>query len=250
MIPAKGGRLYVFNFTDFLDGKQNEDGNYIHTWLPDGIGITRSMIDNAKPTDREAIQEAERAYNSLTEEKKAALGAEYGEKLDTLIGYEAEMEKQAVADAIAAIRKVGAITVTSGGDIVKAELAYNALKEESKALVTNYKDLQDARAAYDALCEKAQWGATSTVTYQLNTKHNTRAEGVSLNNIIYDHITGGMWEYATHSDGSAVGFDGKDALNLDLESKGWIALRIKVIEAGFYKLALEHKPAAEQHGSS
>lgn len=227
------------------------DGNFYYVsaelvMIPMGrLGITRSMIDNAKPTDREAIREAQKAYQALTEEEKAEMGAEYGDKLTALVEYEDQMEKQAVADAIAAIRKVGAVTVTSGGDIVKAELAYNALKEESKAQVTNYKELEAAVAAYKALCEKAEWAATSTYTYQLNTKNNSRAEGVSLNNITFDHITQGMWEYATHSEGSAVGFDGKEALSLELAGKGWLALRIKVIAAGFYKLEMGQKAVAD-----
>lgn len=223
------------------------DGNfyYVHgelVMIPLGkVNITRSMIDNAKPTDREAIQEAERAYLTLTEEERTQLGAEYGEKLAKLISYEDEMEKQAIADAVAAIRKIGAVTVTSGGDIAKANLAFNALKEESKELVTNYSDLQIAVEAYNALCEKAQWGPTASYTYQLNTKNNNRAEGVNLNNVTFDHITGGMWEYATHSEGSAVGFDGKDTVKLELAGKGWLALRIKVIESGFYKVDLGRK---------
>lgn len=223
------------------------DGNFYYVsaelvMIPLGrVGVTRSMIDNAKPTDRVAIQEAERAYNSLTEEEKAELGAEYGEKLTALVGYEAEMEKQAVANAMAAIRKVGAVTVTSGGDIVKAELAYNGLKEESKALITNYQDLVSAKAAYEALCEKAQWEDPKSYTYQFNTKNNDRAEGVGLDKITFDNITGGTWEYATHSQGSTVGFDGKDALGLKLESRGWFALRIKVIEAGLYTLQMDSK---------
>lgn len=230
------------------------DGNlyYVSTELmmiPMGrVGITRSMIDNAKPTDRVAIQEAEHAYQSLTEEEKAELGTEYGEKLTALLTYETEMEKQAVANTIAAIRRVGAVTVTSGGDIVKAELAYNALKDESKALITNYQDLVAAKAAYEALCQKAQWDAPKIYTYQLNTANNDRAQGIGLDKITYDNITGGTWEYATHSGGSTVGFDGKEALSLQLPARGWLALRIKVIEAGLYTLEMDSKSGSGNAG--
>lgn len=222
------------------------DGNlyYVSSGLvmiPVGrVGITRSMIDNAKVTDRNAIQEAQQAYNALTDEEKAELGQSYADKLTALLAYEEEMEKQSIADAIAAIRKVGAVTVTSGADIYKAKQAYNALKEDSKALVTNYQDLVAAEAAYEALCDKAQWGQSSSKSYELNIKNNSRADGVGLTKITFDNITGGTWEYATHSAGSTVAFNGKDSLDLQLSGKGWIALRIKVIESGFYTVDLKH----------
>lgn len=73
---------------------------------------------------------------------------------DTIIP-EATSEDLEMADAvIAAIKKLGTITLNSEESIQAAEDAYNKLSQDQKALVTNYEDLTKAREEYTQLKEE------------------------------------------------------------------------------------------------
>ena len=94
-----------------------------------------------------AIEDAEAAYNALTEEQKALVS-----NADTLRKsrqlYEDQMAAKAVGDQISAI---GTVTTDSLPAIKKAEAAYDALTPVQKILVPNKRALTAARAAYTDL---------------------------------------------------------------------------------------------------
>ena len=41
--PIKGGRLYVLSVTDYLEGKTNQQGNYIYDKVDNGINVPRGL---------------------------------------------------------------------------------------------------------------------------------------------------------------------------------------------------------------
>ncbi|MGM9640016.1 MAG: S-layer homology domain-containing protein [Faecousia sp.] len=123
----------------------------------------------------EAISEARAAYDALTEDQKALVSnyetlTEAEEMLKAL--QKAAADEQAAAQVSALIDAIGTVTLDSQEAIEKARVAYDALTEDQKALVTNYERLTEAeailnklkadKAAADAVMEKID--AIGTVT--------------------------------------------------------------------------------------
>lgn len=109
---------------------------------------------------RSQIEEAEAAYEALTEDQKQYITeAEVNrltEAADVLKELIAQAEKeQADREAAAAvdqlIRNIGVVTTDSGNAILTAENAYAQLTEDQKAYVENLEILTEARAKYESL---------------------------------------------------------------------------------------------------
>ncbi len=116
------------------------------------INEVEEMIDNlpapddVRLPDKDAVEAARAAYNALADDQKALVGEEYVEKLEALEEKIAELEDKAAAEAvigqIVALPEVDELTLEDKAQVEAARLAYNALTEEQKALVTNLDELE------------------------------------------------------------------------------------------------------------
>ena len=208
--------------------------------------LVKEMIDTTRQTDREGIAQIRLAYDALSQKEKDQVGKDYYDKLLLLESGEEGLEQISVDKAIAAIDALGAITVTSGGELAKARMYCDSVSEAGKAKITNYQKLVDMETAFAAISAKTQWGEEKSQIFKFSKSGNNRIENTSLKDITFDHITvdpvtGGAWEFATSTDGKSMDFSGSDSIRLDLSDNGWIALRIKVTEAGLYDVKLDTK---------
>ncbi len=100
------------------------------------------------------ILEAENCYQSLSEEAKALVEAEYQLLINYREQYEEYCDNILVSRAIALIDEIGEVTLDSKQKIEQAEAIVNKLNEEQLKKVTNYQLLVDARNKYDQLYEE------------------------------------------------------------------------------------------------
>ena len=100
----------------------------------------------------EKIQEAEEAYNALSNEAKNMVDQEiYQKLLDARAKYNELYEANKVNIIIDLIDSIGEVTLASESLIKEIEKMYDALTSEQKSQVTNYQTLLDARAKLDEL---------------------------------------------------------------------------------------------------
>ena len=105
----------------------------------------------------ELIEEAENAYNRLSNEAKQLINSEtYQVLLDARATYEELYNQNIVNIVIELIDSIGQVTLESESLIKKAEQAYNKLNEEQKLLVTNYNELLNAREVLNELLEEVK----------------------------------------------------------------------------------------------
>lgn len=230
-------RIYTLG----ADGNLYYDSGILYMVTLNRATMVKEMIDTTRQTDREGIAQIRLAYDALTKSEQDQLGKTYYDKLLLLESGEEGLEQISVEKAIAAIDGLGAITVTSGGELAKARMYCDSVSENGKAKITNYQKLLDMEAAFAAICAKTQWNEEKSQTFKFSKSGNNRIENTSLKDITFDHITGGTWEFATSTDGKTMDFNGNDSIRLDLSDNGWIALRIKVSEAGLYDVKLDTK---------
>ena len=106
------------------------------------------------PTSKDAIIEAESAYNSLivTHPEYADVDivvTKHNELLQDRDNYD-ELRDEAINNVISLINNLGEITYPISHDgIVEAENGYNNLADEDKTYITNYGTLTEARTNYD-----------------------------------------------------------------------------------------------------
>ncbi len=240
VVAKKGGRIYCIG----ADGNLYiTSGTYLYTVALDRVSIVKNMIHYTEPRDLEGAAEARKAYNALTEEEKAELTEEDHAGLAALEGAVDIFREVAAERAMDAIDAIGAITATTAAPLLEARRAYEALDEQSRPMVTNYDDLVAAEAAYAEICSKTSYGPAKRFELKLSNKGN-RTQGVGLQAVTYDHITGGLWEYAMGSgSASAMKFNGGDhiQLNFGSENTGYFGIRVRVNEAGTYDLTMQTK---------
>ena len=97
-------------------------------------GIDKGIL----PNDKNAIENARKAYNALTDDQKARVG-NYKDLTDAEAAY-------AVAVKVDSIDEI--VSLGSKDGIDEARDAYNKLTDDQKARVGNYEYLTDAEAAY------------------------------------------------------------------------------------------------------
>lgn len=203
--------------------------------------MVKDMIDTTRQTDREGIAQIFRAYNALNQSEKDQLKGEYYDKLLQLESTMETLEQEAVDETIAAINSLGVITVTSGSEVAKARMYYDSLSEDGKTKVTNAQKLFDVEAAFASISEKTAWDEEKSQTYQFGKSSNKSIGKTDLSGITYAHITAGNWEFAMSAGGTDMDFNNIDNIRLNLSDNGWLALRIKVDEAGLYDVTLDTK---------
>ncbi len=209
-------------------------GDYLYLVALNRVDIVKAMIDGTEPKDLDGVAEARLAYEALTQEEKAQVSEAYYKDLVALEGGVEIFHQVAAEKAMDAIDGIGAVTVTSIGNILTARNTYDGLTEEEKALVTNYDDLVACEAAYAAIKEKTAWGAKKLTQLSFRLGDNPRAVGINFKELTYDHITGGLWEYAC---GSAKFNAGKYIqMSFGETGEGYLGLRVKISEAGLYDL--------------
>ena len=114
------------------------------------------MIDNLGEADDDllgAIYEIRILYNALTEEEQSKIV-----NRDKLFMAESNYD---VFSVMSAIDNIGVIGLSSEDDIVRAEQAYDLLREEQKTEVTNLSTLTTARAVFDVMVKIDQIGTVS-----------------------------------------------------------------------------------------
>ena len=129
---------------------------------------------------KEAIEDAQKAYDALTDDQKAMLPDGVAETLKKAADTYAQLEKEYLADKAAAdnvtnlINAVGKVTLGSKEKIERARFAYNALSEKQKAMVTSetLTVLTSAEAQYSALVKAAE-----TTTKAPEEEQTTKPEG-------------------------------------------------------------------------
>ena len=120
--------------------------------LIDAIGETVTL------DSEEVITIARNAYDALTEDEKAKVTnyAELTAAENKLAQLKLDVTNKAAADAvIAKINEIGIVTLESKEAIKAARIAYDALTDAQKALVTNYEALTAAEASLKALQDAA-----------------------------------------------------------------------------------------------
>ena len=120
--------------------------------LIDAIGETVTL------DSEEVITIARNAYDALTEDEKAKVTnyAELTAAENKLAQLKLDVTNKAAADAvIAKINEIGIVTLESKEAIKAARIAYDALTDAQKALVTNYEALTAAEASMKALQDAA-----------------------------------------------------------------------------------------------
>ena len=127
--------------------------------LPDRAGIVKNLIDSAKASSKDSVEQARSAYDALTAKEKKNLGADY---LNKLIALE-EGETSPELDVIIAIEDIGAVTLNSATKIQAARNLYNKLTAAQKNKVTNYQTLVNAEKAYEALVNEQNKPTEPTV---------------------------------------------------------------------------------------
>lgn len=106
-----------------------------------------------------AIEEAENAYNALTDDQKEMIPEEIYDVLQKAIAEYAVLEseyasnKDAADRVVGLIESIGTVSRSSGEKISAARNAYDSLNAEQKAMVPSeiLKLLNDAEAQYDAI---------------------------------------------------------------------------------------------------
>jgi len=132
------------------------------------------------------------------------------------------------------IDEIGAVTITTKGNILAARTAYESLDEEERALVTKYEDLVAAEQAYDAIRGKTEFAVPKKTVVSFSLGVNPRAVGVDFKELKYAHITGGIWEYAC---GSAKFNKGaRIQMSFGATGEGYLGIRVKIAEPGLYNL--------------
>ena len=147
--------------------------------LIDAIGVV--TIDS-----RDEIETARKAYDALTDTQKN-LVTNYAK----LTAAEERLEQikediEAADEVIRLIKKIGEVTLDSEDDIEAARLAYNALTNAQKRLVTNYSVLKEAEEEFAEL-EKAD-GVTSQINLTLEKEEDETDEGtqtVTIDGVTY-----------------------------------------------------------------
>lgn len=125
--------------------------------LIDAIGETVTL------DSEEVITIARNAYVALTEDEKAKVTnyAELTAAENKLAQLKQDVTNKAAADAvIAKINEIGIVTLESKEAIKAARIAYDALTDAQKALVTNYEALNAAEASLKALQDAADKAAS------------------------------------------------------------------------------------------
>lgn len=126
--------------------------------ITDEIDRVKGLIDaldSTSATFEADINEAEEAYNALSEDAKAALPgydakiASAKETLAQLKAEEADRAEAAKVDAL--IDAIGTVTLNSEEAILAAETAWQALTAKQQGYVTKYNILTKAREDYNAL---------------------------------------------------------------------------------------------------
>ena len=140
------------------DSTANREAAAAVAALIEGIGtVTLNSGD--------AIQEARKAYDALTETQQALVG-NYETLTAAEKAYAALVANRDAAKAVTdQIAKIGTVTLDSGDAIKAAREAYDALTEAQQAQVTNYETLTAAEKAYAALV--ADRDAAKAVTDQI-----------------------------------------------------------------------------------
>lgn len=148
---------------DLLDGSVNanpqESANKVIELINNIGAVTLDSL--AK------IEEAETAYNNLTNDAKGYISSEIFQKLtDARNQYNTLYEANAVSIVISLIDNIGTVTLDSLSVIEKAEVAYNNLSASQKTQISNYEQLVSAREKYNEL--KAQTGGNILYTGDFN----------------------------------------------------------------------------------
>lgn len=199
------------------------------------VSIVRTMIDGTDPEDWEKVKQARLAYNALTDEEKAQLPQCYHEGIEALEAAAEAVLGRKAGEVDSLIEKIGVITITSLSDLKKVRSAYDNLPQESKDQVRNYGQLLDAEQAYEKIKIKTVFSEEKSVYYGFGGVDNPGTKScASLKDVKYGHTAGTLWEYYA---GSAK-FNGRDHLQMSFGSDGnnYLALKIKVMEAGMYDL--------------
>ena len=149
-------KLLVDNYSSLEDARELYEK--LKTEEKNLSDFVRSAESLGEPTltesYKEALENAEREYNELTDSQKSQVSAEYlvfvskRAKYNELLSALAKVEE--VETVISAIGRVD-MTEASKLRIEAAEKEYQALPDDSKRLVTNYNVLQSARLEYDTL---------------------------------------------------------------------------------------------------
>ena len=218
-------------------------GDYVYQIALTRTGIVKAMIDGTEPKDKEGVVLTRQCYEALTDEEKAEVGEEYYEGLVALEGATKIFRQVAAEKTDKLIDEIGAVTITTKGNILAARAAYEGLDEEEKALVTKYEDLVAAEQAYDAIRGKTEFAVPNKTVVSFSLGVNPRAVGMDFKELKYAHITGGIWEYAC---GSAKFNKGaRIQMSFGATGEGYLGIRVKITEPGLYNLIAD----TEAYGS-
>ena len=119
-----------------------------------GCGTSEGAATKAKADESRA---SETAGSEETAEEKTEMLSQTAEQAKNAADEAAQMQAQAqqVSDLIDGI---GEITPGSGAELDEARIAYDALPENVRAMVSNYSRLEDAEASYlEATSAVAAW---------------------------------------------------------------------------------------------
>lgn len=120
-----------------------------YTALAAAVSEVERLIDAIGPVNIEsgkAIADARAAYNALTEEQRAAV-ENYKQLQDAEDAFAALLEDvNAAEQVVKLIDAIGQVTLERETAIVNARMAYDALAEDQKGLVSNYDILLAAEA--------------------------------------------------------------------------------------------------------
>lgn len=111
------------------------------------------VINSMDPEDKESVQAALAAYNSLTDAQKALVDQDALSKLEAADQAIKDKEDAAEVNQIAAdtvVEMINSMDPSDWNSVDAVKRAYDALTEDQKALVTNYSDLESAVQAADA----------------------------------------------------------------------------------------------------
>lgn len=233
MITKTTGKIAIGSDGNLYIGS----GDYLYQVALNRVDIVKAMIDGTEPKDKDGVAEARLAYESLTEDEQTQVGETYYKALAALEGATVIFQQVAAEKTDKLIDSIGVVTVTSYGNILAARNAYNGLDEQEKAMVTKYDDLVAAEQAYAAISAKIAYGAPKDTTVSFSLGVNPRAVGVDFKEVKYDHITGGIWEYACGSGKWNQG--ARVQMSFGAEGTGYLGVRVKITEAGLYDLTAD-----------